>query len=355
MLRDILKAMLFIITLCLIISTSQAILNLTTAMSVGQAIEITGINDDSYFGFSYGTGNFNNDTYPDMVIGSYGEFNNIGAVYVLYGGPSIFTTLKNLAITTNVSSSLGFKISGNGARHYMGLCVGSAGDFNKDGFDDLIIGGQDPTTIGEVYIIYGNKSRSDFTVGTNLGRSIGFQMTGVTVNGWFGNSVAGIGDFNGDGYADVVIGAPKEYSLSGTYNTGNAYVIYGNRSRTDFQVGPNMGQYVGFRIASDSTLTSGYLGIHVASLGDLNKDGYSDILIGDWQNNAAYIIFGGKSSSRPDIIANSTMNTSIGFKIQGPSGTRFGEGGGGFGDINKDGQPDYAIGAPYDNNGDGSV
>src|SRR5262249_22180057 len=152
---------------------------------------------------------------------------------------------------------------------------------------DIIIGSNDCYSNGEAYIIYGGPAKNNITVNTSMGASIEFQMTGTKYNGGFGMAVGSAGDFNNDGYADVIVGTPYEMSSS----QGYVYIIFGNASRTDFTVGASMGTYVGLRISSSAS--SQHFGWSVSSAGDLNKDNYTDVLIGDTYESAAYVIWGG--------------------------------------------------------------
>jgi hypothetical protein len=135
---------------------------------------------------------------------------------------------------SDLDGSNGFVIIGVDAGDYSGSCVGGAVDFNGDGYDDVIIGAPDADGYdwgsGETYVLYGK------TMGTSgsfelssLNGFNGFKINGYNTNDELGSSVSAAGDVNGDGVADIIIGAHYA-SPNSIASAGAAYVMYGNVS-----------------------------------------------------------------------------------------------------------------------------
>ena len=178
----------------------------------------------------------------------------------------------------------GFILNGIDASDQSGRSVSSAGDVNGDGYDDLIIGafGADPngnSYAGETYVVYGG-ANAPGTGGvldlSALDGTNGFILTGIDGLDYSGRFVSSAGDVNGDGYDDLIIGA---YRADGY--AGETYLVYGGASA------PGTG---GVLDMSDLDGTNGFIltgidagdqsGSSVSSAGDVNGDGYDDLIIG---------------------------------------------------------------------------
>ena len=165
--------------------------------------------------------------------------------------------------------------NGLSAGSNFGYSVSGAGDVNGDGYDDIIIGAYGYSSFtGRAYIYFG---------GLSMNTVADVTLTGVSASNFFGYSVSNAGDVNGDGYSDVVVGA---YGYSSS--TGRAYIYFG---------GLTMNNTVDVTLTGEST--SNLFGISVSSSGDVNSDGYSDVLVGasgySSSTGRAYIYFGGSS------------------------------------------------------------
>ncbi len=128
----------------------------------------------------------NGDGYDDIIIGAYYKATQQGEVYVVYGKPGASLTDFTIGPSTLIPSSTGFTISGNAAGDYLGYSVGTAGDVDGDGLDDIIIGAYRKNTYkGIVYVIYGkpNASAANIALTTNLDPMVnGFTVTGNAIN-----------------------------------------------------------------------------------------------------------------------------------------------------------------------------
>ena len=191
-----------------------------------------------------------------------------------------------------VSGTTGFRIEGAAAGDNLGNAVSNLGDINGDGIDDFIVGAlnADPNSrsnAGAAYIIFGRAagwsdidlaSSTDFVSGTT-----GFRIEGATANDNLGHAVSNLGDINGDGIDDFIVGAQNADPNSRS-DSGAAYVIFGRAagstwsdidlaSSTDFVSGTT-----GFRI--EGAANNDNLGNAVSNLGDINGDGIDDFIIG---------------------------------------------------------------------------
>jgi FG-GAP repeat protein/hemolysin type calcium-binding protein len=184
-------------------------------------------------GTSVASADLNGDGYSDLLIGATGADPNgtsSGATYVVFGKAGAWDATTPLA---NLDAATGLKIQGIAAQDFSGISVNSAGDFNGDGFEDIIVGayGADPvggSAAGQAYVVFGkatgwtgtlNLSSLDGTNGFRLDGPIGGDNTGLAVSS---------GDVNGDGLGDLIIGAPGADPLSRA-GAGDTYVVYGSR------------------------------------------------------------------------------------------------------------------------------
>lgn len=251
----------------------------------------------------------NGDGYADAVIGAPNYSSGTGRVYIFVGGSG------------GISASAATTIDSPDFKGNFGVSVASAGDVNGDGYGDVIVGANKVSTsggsqAGRAYVFLGSSSGLPTTPSSTL--------DGSTANGQFGFSVAGVGDLNGDGYGDLLVGEPGAAS-----GDGRATVFVGSASGTTT---------TGTPIASPSA-GSGF-GWSVAGAGDVNGDALGDAVVGAYNYGSgtgrAYVFAGG-SSGLPSV-----PSTTIAAPASGGS---FGASVAGAGDVNGDGYMDVAIGA----------
>ncbi len=309
-------------------------------------------------------GDVNGDGYDDLIVGANGadpHGNASGASYVVFGQASGFAANVDLSA---LDGATGFKLSGAAAYDQSGFSVRPAGDVNGDGYDDLIVGafGAAPNgaSSGAAYVVFGKAS--GFTGNLDLSTlngTTGFKLSGSAVADVAGISVASAGDVNGDGYADLIVGAAGADSNGA--DSGAAYVVFGKASgfATDINLSSLDGT-TGFRVSGAAP--GDQAGLSVASAGDVNGDGYDDLIVGATNadpngtgSGASYVVFG-KASGFGASIDLASLDGTTGFRLDGVAAS---DGSGrsvaAAGDVNGDGYDDLIVGAPYaDPNGSNS-
>jgi hypothetical protein len=251
----------------------------------------------------------------------------------------------------------GNTLYGADAGDQSGHSVSGAGDVNGDGYDDLFIGAfsangsaDDQTYAGKSYVVFGGPSMPSTIDLANLG-SAGITIFGANANDLSGSSVACAGDINGDGFDDLIIGAPAASGPDGTnINAGATYVIFGGAALPSTINLGSLGS-AGITIFGADAYDSS--GNSVSSAGDVNGDGFADLLIGAYNGDGAgnlkqncgetYVIFGG--ATLPATINLSSLG-SAGLTIFGADAyDQSGSAVSSAGDMNGDGFDDLVIGA----------
>jgi len=298
---------------------------------------------DSLSIFATDAGDVNGDGIGDLVVGTENSNPTIpGKSYVVFGSNDIGNT--GLINFGDLDGSNGFEINGARNNDRAGSSVSSAGDLNGDGIDDLVMGARygranGNNFSGQTYVIFG---------GQNLGSSGTFNLNQVNGNNGFvingsdsgdlaGASVSKAGDFDGDGFDDLIIGAPAA-DPDEQNNAGRTYIVYG---------GANVGSDGNLDLASlnrntglviNAIAKGDSLGLVVADLGDVNDDGIADVIIGspggeaNNQTNSgkSYVLFGNNTEVIEGTDGDDSLEGSVkGEEINGLKGkdTIIGNGG----------------------------
>jgi hypothetical protein len=288
----------------------------------------------SQMGYSVASANVNGDAYSDVIIGQPGypgtSPNFTGRVLVYYGSSG---GIANPPSWTATQQDYYFSL---------GMHVASAGDVNGDGYEDVMAQAysydEGSGRVGAVYVWYGSSGGLGHAGPCRYGAD--WMAVGSQVNGMFGLAGGSAGDVNGDGYDDLLVGAPGyDVTAPGTIsNAGAAFLWYGSASGLG-----DAGTVANADWAFYGDKAEGMMGWSAGTAGDFNADGYDDLVIGAGQYSDAYTnegkawVFYG-SPSGPGSTPNWTQK---GFQKYALFGASVGP----AGDVDHDGYADLLIGA----------
>ncbi|MBF0626690.1 MAG: FG-GAP repeat protein [Magnetococcales bacterium] len=304
-------------------------------------------------------GDVNGDGFDDLIVGAAGaNTDDTGASYVVFGQASGFASTLDLS---TLNGSNGFRLDGVSAGSGNGGAVSSAGDVNGDGLHDLLVGAQGAgvggTYSGASYVVFGQTSGFAASLDlSTLDGSNGFRLDGVGGYDRSGSALSSAGDVNGDGFDDFIIGAWA--ATVGVSRPGASYVVFGKASgfASILDLSTLNGSN-GFRLAGFAG--NDQSGRSVRGAGDVNGDGFDDLIIGSPGTNVSangstfydagvsYVLFG-QASAFASSLNLSTLNGTNGFRLNGANGVDLsGESVSSAGDVNGDGFDDLIVGAPW--------
>jgi serine/threonine-protein kinase len=270
------------------------------------------------FGYAIATGDVNHDGFDDLLIGEPmfpSTTTSSGRAYLHLSNGTTFAAEPVWTVTGPAGSLFGYKVSLHG-------------DINHDGYADALIGapgasfGGDQTGCGAAYVYLGTAAGLD---------SIPTILRGRQPGASFGNDCHIVGDLDGDGFADIAVGA--EFAANGEQNEGVTLVYFGSQN--------GIMQY-GEVLLESNTMGSNF-GAHAGPLGDLDGDGCDDLFVGALRyqrtqpREGAAFVFAGSRDRRL---------ACTWFRVRGKTSSWLGAGGGSAGDVNGDGFPDFIVASP---------
>ncbi len=297
-------------------------------------------------------GDVNGDGLSDVVVGALAAAGNTGQSYVVFGR-AVTTPLDLQDVAWGKG---GFAINGIDAGDYAGTSVSGAGDVNGDGLPDVIIGAPlaspgGRVSAGESYVVFGKADTAPVFLSDVVAGNGGFVINGFHDGDLSGQAVSGAGDVNGDGLADVLLGAPNA-DPHGHGSAGECYVIFGKADTAPVNLSDVAAGVGGFLMNGIDVID--YCGLAVSGAGDVNGDGLADLLVaapdadanGHFNAGETYVVFG-KAGTAPvelsDVVAGDG-----GFVLRGIDVTdRSGWSVSGAGDVNGDNLADVVVGAPF--------
>ncbi len=317
-------------------------------------------------------GDINGDGFDDIIVGLpladlepandpfyvEGDPSETGETYVIFGNAQGFSPSVEVS-RSSINGSNGFVLNGIDSFDYSGQAVSSAGDFNGDGFDDILINSKgivldNGNRASETYLVFGSNQGFESSLDlAELDGSNGLVFQGVDATGVsnFFSAVSEAGDINGDGFDDIIIG--ESWATPDDNNgAGKTYVVFG--SGQAFNASFDLAELEG----SNGFVLNGIdpddaSGSSVSSAGDFNGDGFDDILIsatgagpnGNSRAGETYVLFGGGQGFNANIDL-ASLDGSNGFVLNGiDAGDSSGSSVSSAGDINSDGFDDILIGA----------
>ncbi|MEM7445664.1 MAG: hypothetical protein AAF414_20250 [Pseudomonadota bacterium] len=345
-------------------------------------------------GFSISrVGDFNGDGVDDFFLGAPAASpdgrTSAGQSYLVFGVDDADGGLPAQIDLSQLDGTDGFALNGETGQtgqlpdadyrppDLSGYAV-SATDVNADGLMDLLIGGPQGPELGAstdpdedfsgiAYVVYGTSDAMAPELElSSLDGTNGFKIEGQVPGGSVGFSIAGAGDLNGDGFEEIIVGSPQN---GRTFETGGgvdvptyAYIIYGSETPATSIDLTNPGSQPDNVVIITGDQDNYSHGIAVSGAGDINGDGFDDVIVGSWpaleQNisvpNAAAVVFGSANPSTSPINLTQLDGTD-GFNVTTGFNSRFTPWLSSAGDVNNDGFDDVLVGQPEANGNDGAA
>lgn len=288
-------------------------------------------------------GDINGDGFDDVLLNvegfDGGEKPKAGMGIVVFGKSTAFNALMT---PNDLNGSNGFRLLGVNTYDRTSFRTAFAGDVNGDGFDDIALsatgayaGAVGPMELrpGAVYVVFGKNTgfSANFNL-SSLNGTNGFRVISEGKTGGLGGSLSGNVDVNGDGFDDIIIG--RDNAEPAGLNSGSLFVVFGKNTAYPATLHTvDLNGTNGFRI--NGKVAKGQTGSVVSGAGDVNKDGIDDFLFSD--DDETKVVYGTRTPF-PAIFDQDTINGSNGFKLAAIHTFRA------AGDVNGDGYSDIIFG-----------
>lgn len=329
-------------------------------------------------------GDVNGDGIDDLLVGApfMQTFQGAGGAYLIFGRPIDNPMPAELSLSAlrpadaeNTNSGFGVVFEGSQIGAQTAVAAAGGQDVNGDGVADVVIGtnfsgGINGARPSFIFVVYGRPASRPWPaqfdlVGLQINTATGldgFTIISNNPGNGLGASAAALGDFTGDGLADIGLGSPFE-GVDGSSN-GGAVIIPGRISGPDLGFAQGLDLGLGQVRATVSVLSYGeensFIGQSMAGIGDVNKDGRPDLAVGGTLSDIGgedggivFVLFGRQAGdplpaefSLEDLLPGQGGDGTQGVVLVGGTGNLMGSTVSALGDVSGDGIDDFIVGAP---------
>ncbi len=293
-----------------------------------------------------GGGDLNDDGIDDVVVSAPYADSGIGRIYAIYGGVGV-TSVELAEVAASVG---GFVMQGEHVNAFAGWSTTIIPDLDGDARDEVVVGSAwanlSGSRSGRVYVVFSPGTPAPLDL-FNVAFGGGYVIDGAFAEDWTGWSVSGAPDMNGDGLGELLVGSPQATDVFPDA-PGLAYVVWGKADTAPVPLlAMQLGLGGGFAMLGGPG--SDHIGFSVQAAGDLDGDGYGELLLGSevaaGGAGRAYLVRG-KADDAP-VELGAVAAEMGGYRLEGQApGVELGRGVGAVGDLDGNGVPEIVVGAP---------